>query len=77
MITTIIQARKVEKIGKEALKVYFSKDTYLLEVTLEAVDIEKQVNYVTRLLAGREIYKDVGHLFRKLFAVYKDLSGME
>ena len=72
-----IQARKVEKIGKEALKVYFSKDTYLLEVTLEAVDIEKQVNYVTRLLAGREIYKDVGHLFRKLFAVYKDLSGMD
>jgi len=72
-----LQARNAEKIGKEFIKLYFSKNTYVLEVTLEAVEIEKQVNYVTRLLAGREIYKDVSHLFRKLFAVYKQMSGMD
>jgi len=72
-----LQARNAEMIGKQFIKLYFSKNTYVLEVTLEAVDIEKQVNYVTRLLAGREIYKDVGHLFRKLFAVYKEMSDMD
>jgi len=72
-----LQARNAEKIGKEFIKLYFSKNTYVLEVTLEAVDIEKQVNYVTRLLAGREIYKDVSHLFKKLFAVYKGMSDMD
>ena len=72
-----LQARNMEKVGREALKLYFSANSYILEVTLEAVDIEKQVNYVTRLLAGREVYKDVSHLFRKLFAVYKEMSDMD
>ena len=72
-----LQARNAEMVDKQAIKLYFSKNSYILEVTLEAVDIEKQVNYVTRLLAGREVYKDVSHLFRKLFAVYKEMSGMD
>jgi hypothetical protein len=42
----------------------------IFDVPLENTDIKEQILYIQRLLAGREIFKDVDHLFSRLLRVY-------
>lgn len=68
---------KEEKVGKEAIKLFYDANTVILEVSTEAAESKVQISYVERLIGGKEILKDASHLYRKLLAVYGPLSGMD
>ena len=69
----------VEKMSKVEGKVELSykSDSTILEVPTEVSEMKEQVLYVQRLIAGREIYRDVEHLYRKLLNVYSPVSDMD
>jgi len=68
---------KIEKIGKEYIKLFYEANSTILEVSTEASESAVQIAYVERLIGGREILKDAAHLYRKLFSVYGKLSNMD
>lgn len=72
-----IQAQRVEKVGKNYLILRFVKGNTILEAPLETQELKAQVHYVERLLGGKETFKDVDHLFRKLFKVYGPISDID
>jgi hypothetical protein len=41
-----------------------------LSIPFSTVEIKEQVNYIKRLLGGREMYKDPSHLLKKILKVY-------
>lgn len=55
---------------KERIVLTYLKEDILLTIPFSTVEIKEQVNYVNRLLGGREIFKDPGHLLKKIFKVY-------
>jgi DNA-directed RNA polymerase beta' subunit len=55
---------------KEEVILEYKENDTILEVPVEASHISAQIKYLERLLGGREIYKDVDHLFRKLYNIY-------
>lgn len=65
-----------DKTDEEIIIKYDSDET-ILEVTMEEENIEEQVKYVERLLGGKEIYKNVTHLYNKLSSVYLPISDMD
>jgi hypothetical protein len=67
----------MEQIGKEFYKLHYKKNSTILETSLEHEDMKKQIQYTERLLGGREIFKDVNHLFIKLFRVYGPLRDSD
>jgi len=73
----ILKVYDKELIGKEILKLNYEKDSTILEIPMQTDDTKAQIQYVRRLLGGREIYKDANHLFLKLFAIYGPLRGMD
>jgi len=72
-----LQVYEKEKIGKEILKLYYKKNSTILEIPMQTEETKEQIQYVRRLLGGREIYKDADHLFLKLFAIYGPLRDMD
>jgi hypothetical protein len=72
-----LQVYEQEKIGKELIKLYYKKNSTILEVPLQTEETKAQIQYVERLMGGREIYKDANHLFIKLFNVYGTLRDMD
>lgn len=69
-----LQLHKVEKIGKEYLKLHYEADTTILETVTETAESAVHIAYVERLVGGRELLKDASHLFRKLLAVYGETA---
>ncbi|RLF57767.1 MAG: hypothetical protein DRN27_07105, partial [Thermoplasmata archaeon] len=63
--------------NKETIKLYYKKHSTILEVPTETEAMKKQIQYVERLIGGREIYKDANHLYLKLFKIYGDLRDMD
>jgi hypothetical protein len=59
------------------IKIEYTKNSTILEASLEVEDIKKQVSFVERLMSGKEIYKDVDHFLLKLYRVFKDVSNMD
>jgi hypothetical protein len=55
---------------KDEISFEYKENDTMLEVPVEASHISAQIKYLERLLGGREIYKDVDHLFRKLYNIY-------
>jgi DNA-directed RNA polymerase beta' subunit len=72
-----INYRDIEYIKKEKITLFFKADDPLFEVSLERQELKEQVLYVQRLLAGREIFRDVDHLLMKLLKIYGPLSKMD
>ena len=72
-----LQVYDYEEIDKEYIKLYYKKNNTILEVPVETAEAKAQIQYVERLLGGREIYKDANHLFLKLFSVYGTLRDMD
>jgi len=72
-----IQYSEMEYIKKEKITISYKESDPILEVSLERQELKEQVLYVQRLLAGREIFKDVDHLLMKLFKIYGPLSSMD
>jgi len=66
-----LQIQKMIEVGKEFIELDYESYATVLEVPLETSEVQQQVQYVERLLGGREVHKDVDHLFRKLLNVYK------
>ena len=57
------------------ITIFFNNNDKILEVPLSQEDIKGQVLYLGRLLGGRELYKDINHLFMKLYKNYSQMSG--
>lgn len=63
---------------ENSITLKYTKNSIVLYADIEAVEIKQQVLYIERLLGGRVIFKDVDHLFRKLYSVYGPItSGMD
>jgi hypothetical protein len=73
----ILKVYEKEQIGKEILKLQYEANSTVLEIPMQTDDTKAQIQYVRRLLGGREIFKDANHLFLKLFAVYGTLRSMD
>jgi hypothetical protein len=54
----------------ERIILKYLKEDIILTIPFTTVEIKEQVNYVKRLLGGREMYKDPAHLIKKIFKVY-------
>ena len=68
---------EMETVGKEIIKLHYKKNSTILEVPMQTGEMKAQIQYIERLLGGREIYKDANHLFLKLFKEYSKLRGMD
>jgi len=63
---------------KERIVLKYLKEDIILSIPFTTVEIKEQVNYVNRLLGGREIYKDPAHLLKKIYKVYgKKVSDLD
>ncbi len=72
-----IQIYESELVGKNILKLRFTKNSIILVAPLEADILSEQIQYIKRLLGGKEIYKDANHLFLKLLKIYGPLTGTD
>jgi hypothetical protein len=72
----IIVNEKLEN-DKKIITIFFNEHDKIIEVPLSKEDIKGQVLYIQRLLGGRELYKDIDHLFLKLYKVYAPISDMD
>lgn len=62
---------------EDNLKLEFKQDTEILEVPLQKQDIKELALYVERLISGRERFRDINHLFYKLYKNYAEISSMD
>jgi len=65
-----ILIKQLDKKDKESIKISYPENSIVAEVSAEAAEIKGQIQYVERLLGGREVLKDVAHLYKKLISVY-------
>lgn len=66
-----------EQIGKNIIILKYTPDSIILNVELEADLLQEQIAFVKRLLGGKEIFKNVNHLFLKLFKIYGPLTNTD
>lgn len=72
----ILKYRELTK-NKESIRLSFRKDDEILEVPLQKQDIKQLVLYLERLISGKERFKNIDHLFLKLYKSYSDISDMD
>lgn len=73
-----VELQKIKSIiNNQTIILEYNKGDVILTVPLATDDIKDQVNYVQRLVGGRELYKNPEHLLLKVFKVYSDLSDMD
>ena len=65
-----LQTTNMETVGKERIILKYLKGELILTIPSTTVEIKEQVNYIKRLLGGREMYKDPAHLLKKILKVY-------
>jgi hypothetical protein len=61
----------------EELKIFFEKDSEIVEVPLQKQDIKEVTLYLERLVSGRVRFKNIDHLFYKLYKSYSEISTMD
>jgi hypothetical protein len=62
---------------KEIIKLKYKAGQTILTVPMQTDEMKAQLQYVERLIGGREIFKDANHLYLKLFNVYGKLRKMD
>jgi len=72
-----LRTYEMKKIGKNIIKLRYTKNSIILEIPMEADILAEQIQYIKRILAGKEIFKDVNHLFQKLFKMYGNLTDAD
>lgn len=72
-----LQVYDMEIIDKEVIKLNYKKNSTILEIPMNAGETKAKIQYIERMLGGREIYKDPHHLFLKLFNEYSKLRTMD
>lgn len=70
-----IQKQKFIYEKKRYIKCSYTTGSVILNITTEALEIKEQAIYVERLLAGKEVFKNVEHLLTKLLKVYADIGS--
>ena len=65
-----LQTPNMELVGKERIILNYLKEDIILTIPFTTVEIKEQVNYIKRLLGGKEMYKDPSHLLKKILKVY-------
>lgn len=65
------------QIDKNTIILKYTENSIILNVELEADLLGEQIAFVKRLLGGKEIFKDVNHLFLKLFKIYGPLTNTD
>ena len=68
--------QKLIKTNKK-MDLYYPKNSLILETSTESDNIKENVAYLERLAGGKENFKDVKHLFLKVFRLFKDVSDMD
>ena len=58
------------------LKMKYTKGMPILKPTAETESIKQQIPYIERMLGGRELFKDPGHILRKLTS-FEPLSKLD
>lgn len=72
-----LQTSNMELVGKERIILTYLKEDVILTIPFTTVEIKEQVNYIKRLLGGKEMYKDPSHLLKKIYKVYGDISDLD
>lgn len=72
-----IQRRNLTKLDDMNLLLEYIKGDTIIEVPYATDDLKNQVNYVGRLIGGKEVYKDPTHLLMKILKVYQKHTGMD
>lgn len=72
-----IQKIKIVEENKRNIVLDYVKGDTVFEIPMATDDLKSQVNYVGRLIGGKEIYKDPSHLLMKVLKVYKEHTGMD
>jgi hypothetical protein len=72
-----LQTPEIEVMDNERIVLNYLKEDIILTIPFTTVEIKEQVNFVKRLLGGREMYKDPTHLLKKLYNVYGEISDLD
>jgi len=72
-----LQTPDIEIMDNERIVLNYLKEDIILTIPFTTVEIKEQVNFVKRLLGGREMYKDPTHLLKKLYNVYGEISDLD
>jgi hypothetical protein len=72
-----IQKIKMVESNKRQIVLDYVKGDTLFEIPMATDELKSQVNYVGRLIGGKEIYKDPGHLLLKVLKVYQKHTRMD
>lgn len=62
---------------KDYIKIKYNKDDQILDTISDTEQMKKQVQYVERLISGKEVYSGVEHLLQKLYKVYEKNSNFD
>jgi DNA-directed RNA polymerase beta' subunit len=73
----MFHSERLTRIGRKYIFLEFEKGENILETTLQTDVTKEQIQYVKRLVGGREIIKDADHLFRKFYKIYSSLRDTD
>ena len=72
-----LQTKDMEYVPKEKIVLTYKPQDLILNVPFTTVEIKERVNYVQRVIGGKEVYKNPEHLLKRIVDVYKELSDMD
>lgn len=72
-----LQMKDMEYIPKEKIVLTYKSQDLILSVPFTTVEIKERINYVERVIGGKEVYKNPEHLLKRILDVYKELSDMD
>jgi len=72
-----LQIKDMEHIPKEKIILKYNSQDIILVVPFTTVEIKERINYVERVIGGKEVYKNPEHLLKRVLDVYKNLSSMD
>ncbi|MCK5607714.1 hypothetical protein KAR91_37865 [Candidatus Pacearchaeota archaeon] len=68
---------EMEHIKKESIRLTYKEGDTVLVKPAVMLELAEQALYVERLMAGKEVFKNVEHLLIKLIKTYQTISGMD
>ena len=69
--------QKPMALMERIIKMSTQEGDLVLEVSQEKEDFLQMVNFLERLMGGKEVTKDANHLFLRLYNVYKDVLDLD
>lgn len=72
-----LQIKDMEYVPKEKIILQYKSHDIVLSVPFTTVEIKERINYIERVMGGKEVYKNPEHLLKRVLDVYKDLGDMD